>query len=115
MELDARLIVTLAGMIASVVASFVLTRAKCIELEEDIKTIIKRLDRLDNNLDKNDTATQIVEQRMSVLSKMLDPTSREKLHRALERLVVTTENLQKESDRMAKMHNGEHRPVKGSD
>tara|TARA_R110000796_G_scaffold94581_1_gene199481 strand:- start:315 stop:662 length:348 start_codon:yes stop_codon:yes gene_type:complete len=115
MELDARLLITLAGMIASVVASFVLTRAKCIELEEDIKAIIKRLGHLDNNLDKNDTATQIAEQRVSVLSKMLDPNSREQLHRSLERLAVTTENLQKESDRMAKMHNGEHRPIKGSD
>ena len=115
MELDARLLITLAGMIASVVASFVLTRAKCIELEEDIKAIIKRLGHLDNNLDKNDTATQIAEQRVSVLSKMLDPNSREQLHRSLERLAVTTENLQKESDRMAKMHNGIHPSVRGSD
>jgi hypothetical protein len=75
MELDARLLITLAGMIASVVASFVLTRAKCVELEEDIKTIIKRLNHLDNDLDKNNTATQISEQRVSVLSKMLDPQS----------------------------------------
>ena len=115
MELDARLLITLAGMIASVVASFVLTRAKCIELEEDIKAIIKRLGHLDNNLDKNDTATQIAEQRVSVLSKMLDPNSREQLHRSLERITVEIEHLRVESNRMAKMHNGEHRPIKGSD
>jgi len=113
MELDARLLITLAGMIASVVASFVLTRAKCIELEEDIKTIIKRLGHLDNNLDKNDTATQIAEQRVSVLSKMLDPNSREHLHRSLERLAVEVEHLRAESDRMRKMHNGIHPPIKG--
>ena len=113
MELDARLLITLAGMIASVVASFVLTRAKCVELEEDIKTIIKRLNHLDNDLDKNNTATQISEQRVSVLSKMLDPQSREVLHRSLERITVEVEHLREESSRMAKMHNGDHKPIKG--
>jgi hypothetical protein len=115
MELDARLLITLAGMIASVVASFVLTRAKCVELEEDIKTIIKRLNHLDNDLDKNNTATQISEQRVSVLSKMLDPSSREQLHRSLERIIVEVEHLREESSRMSKMHNGDHKPVKDGD
>ncbi len=115
MELDIRLMITLGGMLVSVAASFVLTRAKCVELEEDIKTILKRMAQLDHTLDKTNTATQIAEQRVSVLSKMLDPNSREQLHRSLERLAVTTENLQKESDRMAKMHNGIHPSVKDGD
>ena len=42
MELDIRLMITLGGMLVSVVASFVLTRAKCVELEEDIKAILER-------------------------------------------------------------------------
>ena len=112
MELDIRLMITLGGMLVSVAASFVLTRAKCVELEEDIKTIIKRLNHLDNDLDKNNTATRIAEQRVSVLSKMLDPDSREQLHRSLERIVVEVEHLQEESKRMRNMHNGTHpKPV----
>ena len=43
MELDIRLMITLGGMLVSVAASFVLTRAKCVELEEDIKSILKHL------------------------------------------------------------------------
>jgi chromosome segregation ATPase len=112
MELDIRLMITLGGMLVSVAASFVLTRAKCVELEEDIKSILKRMEQLDHTLDRTNTATQMAEQRVNVLSKMLDPDSREQLHRSLERIVVEVEHLQDESKRMRHMHNGTHpKPV----
>lgn len=43
MELDARLLITLGGMLISVITSFIVTRQKCIELEDDVKTIQKIL------------------------------------------------------------------------
>lgn len=43
MELDARLLITLGGMLISVITSFVVTRQKCIELEEDSKAMQKIL------------------------------------------------------------------------
>ena len=37
MELDARLLITLGGMLLSVASSFIVTRQKCLQLEEDSK------------------------------------------------------------------------------
>ena len=53
MELDARLLITLGGMFISVVTSFVVTRQKCIELEDLSKTMQKNIAELYDNLEKN--------------------------------------------------------------
>ena len=42
MELDARLLITLGGMLISVITSFIVVRQKCIELEEDSKAMQKK-------------------------------------------------------------------------
>ena len=113
MELDARLIITISGMLISVVTSFIVVRQKVAELEDDVKSALKRSAELDSRLDRNDTQTDLVSQRLSVLSGMMDPTNRERLHRSLERMQVKIEKLEDDMSMIKKMHNGKHPPIKG--
>ena len=100
MELDARLLITLGGMLISVVSSFVVTRQKCISLEEDSKQLQKNVAELFDSLEKNNISTQVAENKVAVLSQILSPTNREKLHRSLERMETTVELHSKEISRL---------------
>ena len=108
MELDARLLITLGGMFISVITSFIVTRQKCIELEDDVKTIQKNINELYDNLEKNNISTQVTENKIGVLSDILSPTNREKLHRSLERLETKVAQLEDFSSKIYHMHNGKH-------
>ena len=112
MQLTIEMIVSLGAMAASIVTSFVVVRAKVQELEETLRDQVAKHTALDARLDKNDTVTDLVSQRLSVISKMMDPEARERLHRSLERLQVESETLRRDVDTLQHMHNGRHLPVK---
>ena len=82
------------------------------ELEDTLKDAVRRLNELDARLDRNDTATDLVGQRLSVISGMMDPENRERLHRSLERLQVESETLRRDVDVLQHMHNGKHKAIK---
>ena len=77
MELDARLLITLGGMLISVITSFIVVRQKVTEIESDLRDVIQKLAKLDSRLDRNDNATDLVSQRMDVISSMMNPDARE--------------------------------------
>ena len=112
MQLTPEMIVTLAGMSASVITSFAIVRTKVNALEADLKEAYRRLGKQDSRLDRNDTETDLNKQRLSVISGMMDPQNRERLHRSLERLQVESETLRRDVDKLSHMHNGRHVPVK---
>ena len=111
MQLTIEMIVSLGAMAASIGASFVVVRTKVQELEATLRTVVERLSALDTRLDQNDTATDLVSQRLSVISKMMDPDARERLHRSLERLTVEAETIRRDVNTLQHMHNGKHPPV----
>ena len=111
MELDARLLITLGGMLISVITSFVVTRQKCITLEEDVKMIQKNISELYDSLEKNNISTQVTESKIGTLSSMLSPDNREKLHRSLERMETRLDVLELSYTRLYHMHNGKHPPL----
>jgi SMC interacting uncharacterized protein involved in chromosome segregation len=111
MELDARLLITLGGMLISVITSFVVVRQKCIELEEDSKAMQKNITELYDNLEKNNIATEVSENRVAIISQILSPENREKLHRSLERMETRLDVLEKSLEKIVHMHNGKHPPV----
>lgn len=112
MELDARLLITLGGMLLSVATSFIVTRQKCIELEEDSKQMQKNITELFDNLEKNNISTQVAENKVAVLTTILSPENREKLHRSLERMQTIIESHSEEIGRLSHMHNGKHPVIK---
>ena len=108
MEITSEMIVSIGALLASVGTSFVVVKQKISEREAALKEAIERLSSLDTRLDKNDNKTDLVTQRQDIISNMLDPEKRERLHRSLERLQVESENLRRDVTTLQHMHNGKH-------
>jgi len=115
MELDARLLITLGGMLLSVASSFIVTRQKCLQLEEDSKQMHKNITELYDNLEKNNISTEVAENRVAIISQILSPENREKLHRSLERMETQLKQDRKDLDKILAMHNGSHPIIKTKD
>jgi len=111
MELDARLLITMGGVLVSVASSFVVVKTRLGELESDLKEAIKKLGQLDNRLDKNDTATELTGQRLDVIAGMNSVSERDKLSRAFEKTEVLLPLLDERINRLEHMHNGRHPTV----
>ena len=108
MELDARMLITLGGMAASIITSFIVVRQKVSELEADVKETLSKLGKLDTRLDRNDTQTDLVAQKLQVIADMNSPSERDKLSRSLENVSVRLQYLDSSVDRLEHMHNGKH-------
>ena len=86
MELDIRMLVTLGGMLASVVSAAAIARQQIKHLEEEIKEMKSVCNKMELRLDRNDMTTSINEQKISELSVVSSPKEREGLVRELEGL-----------------------------
>jgi SMC interacting uncharacterized protein involved in chromosome segregation len=112
MEITPEMIVTVGGMSASIITSFAMVRSKLQQVEVELKEAQTRLAQLDTRLDRNDTQTDLVGQRLSVISGMMDPQNRERLHRELERMKAEVAHLRRDVDVLQHMHNGKHKAIK---
>ena len=115
MELDARLLITLGGMLLSVASSFIVTRQKCLQLEEDSKQMHKNITELYDNLEKNNISTQVAENRVSVLSSILHPDKLEIQHKTIAKMETDIAYLRSEVSRLNHMHNGSHPAIKAKE
>ena len=107
MELDARLLLTMGGMLTSVVAAAVLVKAKLAAVIEQLADIEKRLRAMDQRVDKS----ELTDQRVDVLSSMLSPDRREILHRSLARIEARVDGAENEIAHLRAMHNHRHPPI----
>jgi outer membrane murein-binding lipoprotein Lpp len=116
-ELSIEMIVSIGALFASVITSFVVTKSKVSQLESELKEAQTRLAQLDARLDRNDTQTDLVGQRLAVISGMMDPHNRERLHRELERMKAEVAHLRRDVDahrsEYLSAHNGRHPPIDG--
>ncbi len=119
MEVTPEMIVTVGGMSASIITSFAMVKSKLQQVENELKEALTRLNQLDTRLDRNDTQTDLVGQRLSVISGMMDPHNRERLHRELERMKAEVAHLRRDVDahrsEYLSAHNGRHPPIDGFD
>lgn len=111
-SIDLRLVVTLAGMLVSVVAASAVAKMQ-------IKVILERLDdmelrfrALDSTTDKQETNIETLGQRMSILSGMLSPDNLRRDHMTLAELLTNVRQMQDDITHLEKMHNTVHPPVK---
>mgnify|MGYP003111163088 CR=1 FL=1 len=112
MQITPGMIVSIGAMLASVIASFVVVRTKVQQLEEELKASQTRIQKLDSRLDRNDNQTDLVSQKVGVLSGMMDPKTLEIRNREIERVIVQIKSIRSELDRLTHMHNGVHPPIK---
>jgi hypothetical protein len=86
MELDIRMLITLGGILASVVSASAIARQQIKHLEEELKELKSFTNKMELRLDRNDMTTSINEQKLTELSVVSSPKEREGLVRELEGL-----------------------------
>lgn len=85
MELDARLLLTLGGMLASVISAFVIVKTKLAVTIEQLADVEQRIRALDGRIDALDVAVNSSAKSISIFRDMFNPAERDKHSRELER------------------------------
>tara|TARA_R100000388_G_C7132230_1_gene106009 strand:- start:151 stop:480 length:330 start_codon:yes stop_codon:yes gene_type:complete len=108
-ELDTRLLLTVGGMLVSIVSAFVIVKTKLQTTIDQLLDIESRLRSLDRDTDAQQVSIENLKQRADVTSEMLAPKERET--RAREMATVRSElaTCQRDLEVLKKMHNGEHK------
>lgn len=119
MELDARMLITLGGMAASILTSFVVVRQKVSELEKSISALADKASTLDTNLDQNNMTTKTLQKAVDTLREINSPPQLREATRIQENHSVRINQIEGQTipavvDRISKlerMHNGRHAPI----
>ncbi len=85
MELDLRLLLTLAGMGASILSAAVIVKTKLGAVIEQLADVEQRLRALDGRIDALDVAVNSSAKSISIFRDMFNPSERDKHSRELER------------------------------
>ncbi len=107
MELDARMLLTVAGMLVSVVSAAAIVRQRLATTIEQLQDVEKRLRVMDTRIDK----AELTEQKVAVLAGMLSPSEREKSARELSDIQARLRSSEAEIQKLRSLHNGSHIPV----
>ena len=111
MELDARLLLTLGGMLVSVVSAAAIVRQKLATVIDQLTDTEQRLRKIDSRIDGLDNGEAVVKQRLDILAKMNAPDILERRNREVASMLADIAYLRAESSRMHAIHNGRHPPV----
>ena len=85
MELDLRLLLTLAGMGASILSAAVIVKTKLAAVIDQLADVEQRLRALDGRIDALDVACEGSAKSISTFREMFNPAERDKHSRELER------------------------------
>ena len=114
--IDLRLLLTVGVMVVSVVTSSVIVKQKLAAVIERLDALQKdyesRLRNLDQRTDKQENMIDLNAQKTQVLSGILSPSSLEKSHREMERMLVKSSTNEERIKKLEGLHNGAHPSVK---
>lgn len=114
--IDLRLLLTVGVMVVSVVTSSVIVKQKLAAVIERLDALQKdyesRLRNLDQRTDKQENMIDLNAQKTQVLSGILSPSSLEKRHREMERMLVKSSTNEERIKKLEGLHNGAHPSVK---
>lgn len=91
--IDIKLLLTLAGMLVSVVAAGAVAKREIKLLSDQTGDIEQRLRKLDQRVDKLENTISTTEHRLGILASMSSPDTQERRHREIERLRVDVDYL----------------------
>ena len=111
MELDARMILTLGGMLVSVVSAAAIVRQKLSTVIDQLQDTEQRLRKIDQRIDLLDNGEAVVKQRLDILAKMNAPDVLERRNREVASMLSDIAYLRAEAAKMHHLHNGAHPPV----
>jgi len=90
---DVKLLLTLAGMLISVVAAGAVAKREIKLLSDQTADIEQRLRRLDTRVDKLENTIDTTTHRVSILASMSSPDTQERRHREVERIRADLDHL----------------------
>jgi DNA anti-recombination protein RmuC len=91
--IDVKLLLTLAGMLVSVVAAGAVAKREIKLLSDQTSDIEQRLRKLDQRVDKLENTLDTTQHRLGILASMSSPDTQERRHREIERLRVDVDYL----------------------
>ena len=109
MEIDVKLVITLGGMLVSVIGAAAVARQQIKVLIDQIQDQEQRMRAADVRADQLENLVTVQSQRVDVLSKMNAPDVLAERNRELSRFETLIQILQAEVSRLRSMHNGEHK------
>jgi len=111
MELDARMLLTLGGMLISIVSAAAIVRTKLQAVIDQLADIEGRIRALDKISDQQEIVISQHTQSLSTITDMLAPAEREKRAIAMASLNERVSYIADEVERLRHQHNGSHPPV----
>ena len=111
MELDLRMLLTLGGMLVSVVSASVIVRQKLLMVVEQLHDIEKRLRTVDIRVDKGEVRSSTANQSLEIISGMLSPDRRERHFREIAGIEARLKSIERETTHLRDMHNSKHPKV----
>ena len=102
MEIDARLLLTLAGMGASIVSAFVIVKTRLGAVVDQLADVEQRLRALDNRLDALDVSVNSSAKSIETFRHMFNPSERDKQSRELERHKIEIAHLREDINELRK-------------
>jgi hypothetical protein len=110
-ELDLRMLLTIGGMLVSVVSAAIIVRQRLQQVVVQLQDVEKRLRAVDIRVDKSEVRAGTANQSLEILSSMLSPDRREKTHRELATIAARLASLERETIHLKTMHNTQHPPL----
>tara|TARA_R110002124_G_scaffold180758_2_gene348301 strand:- start:1579 stop:1932 length:354 start_codon:yes stop_codon:yes gene_type:complete len=110
--IDIKMLISLGAILVSVVSASVLVKAKLAVVIEQLSLLQKdyeaRLRSLDQRTDKQENLIDLNAQKTTVLSGILSPSSLEKRHREMERILIISQSNEERIKKLEALHNGKH-------
>lgn len=111
MEFDARLLLTVGGMLVSIVSAFVIVKTKLQTTIDQLADIESRLRVLDKNTDKQEVELSKHDQSLKTFGDMLSPKERENRAMVMADIQARLNATEAEVQRLRALHNGRHPEV----
>ena len=109
MEIDVKLVITLGGMLVSVIGAAAVARQQIKVLIDQIQDQETRMRAGDVRADQLENLLNVQSQRVDILSKMNAPEVLAERNRELSRFETLINVLQNEVNALRHMHNGSHK------
>ena len=108
LAIDARMLIQMAAVLASLSGAWVLVRTQVRGLIKSRDEMKENLNEIYNKLDKVESAEAVKSTQIKTIASILSPDNLEKRNREMGSIVSELARINKRLDRVDTMHNGTH-------
>ena len=108
MELGTRELVQFISIVATLAGAFAVVKSQLARVIEDLKAIQEEMHTINDRLDAIESGSAVFKHQVGVLGGILSPSNLDKQSREIAEVKKELAYLREASDRMYRMHNGNH-------